>query len=38
MPQDFIPKPGAKYLDTYEYKFATGQRLQIREFYQRMLK
>ena len=38
VPPELVPKPGAKYLDTYEYKFVTGQRLQIREFYGKMLK
>ncbi|HLY64024.1 MAG TPA: extracellular solute-binding protein, partial [Chloroflexota bacterium] len=32
------PKPGIKYLDTYEYNFETGQRLQIRDFFQKLLK
>ncbi|HLY67669.1 MAG TPA: extracellular solute-binding protein [Chloroflexota bacterium] len=38
MPSYLIPKPGVKYLDTYEYNFETGQRLQIRDFYQKLLK
>jgi len=32
------PKPGIKYLDTYDYKFQFEQRLQIRDFYQKLLK
>ncbi|HEX6512435.1 MAG TPA: extracellular solute-binding protein [Chloroflexota bacterium] len=38
MPPELVPKPGVKYVDTYDYKFVTEQRLQIREFYQKMLK
>jgi iron(III) transport system substrate-binding protein len=38
VPPQLLPKPGVKYLDTYDYKFVTEQRLQIREFYGRMLK
>jgi len=38
MPPQLIPKPGVKYLNTYDYKFVTQQRLQIRDFYQKMLK
>jgi iron(III) transport system substrate-binding protein len=37
-PPDIIPKPGVKYLDTYDYDFATKQRLQIRDFYAKMLR
>jgi iron(III) transport system substrate-binding protein len=37
-PPDSIPKPGVQYLDTYDYTFATKQRLQIRDFYARMLR
>lgn len=38
VPSYLIPKSGVKYLDTYEYNFATKQRLQIRDFYAKMLK
>lgn len=38
MPPNAIPKPGTSYLDTYEYKFATTQRLPIRDWYVKLLK
>ena len=38
IPPNLIPKPGIKYLDTYEYKFETGQRLEIRNYYMKLLK
>ena len=38
MPPTAVPKPGVKYLDTYDYKFATTQRLPIRDWYASLLK
>jgi hypothetical protein len=38
MPDRLIPKAGGKYVDTYEYKFATGTRLQARDFYTKLLR
>jgi iron(III) transport system substrate-binding protein len=38
LPEYLIPKPGVKYLDTYEYVFETGQRLDIRDFYTKLLR
>lgn len=33
-----VPKPGVKYLDTYEYDFQTKQRSNIRGYYEKLLK
>ena len=33
-----IPKPGAKYVDLYDYDFEIHQRGKIRDFYAQMLK
>jgi len=33
-----VPKPGVKYLDTYDYDFEENQRLKIRDFYNKLLK
>jgi iron(III) transport system substrate-binding protein len=38
VPERLIPKPGIKYLDTYEYTFATTTRLQIRDFFAKLLR
>ncbi|HEX6511523.1 MAG TPA: extracellular solute-binding protein [Chloroflexota bacterium] len=38
LPPQVIPKPGVKYLDTYDYEFETSQRLPIRDFYASLLK
>jgi len=38
MPDRLVPKAGKKYVDTYEYTFATTTRLQIREFYTKLLR
>jgi hypothetical protein len=33
-----VPKPGVKYLDTYDYDFEVNQRIKIRDFYDKLLK
>ncbi len=33
-----VPKPGVKYLHTYDYDFELTQRLGIRDFYASLLK
>jgi len=38
LPPRVIPKPGVKYLDTYDYEFQTKQRTNIRQFYEKLLK
>lgn len=38
VPARLIPQPGKKYVDTYEYTFATTTRLQIRDFFAKMLR
>ena len=38
LPARVVPKPGIKYLDTYDYEFQTKQRTPIREFYAKLLK
>ena len=38
LPARVIPKPGVKYLDTYNYEFQTKQRAPIRDFYMKLLK
>ncbi len=38
LPPRVIPKPGVKYLDTYDYEFQTKQRTGIRQFYEKLLK
>lgn len=38
IPSYLIPQSGVKYLDTYEYNFETGQRLDIRDFYTKLLR
>jgi iron(III) transport system substrate-binding protein len=38
LPEQVIPQPGVKYLDTYDYEFQTKQRTGIREFYAKLLK
>ena len=38
VPPSLIPKPGVKYLDSYQYKFATTQRLPIRDWFTKLLK
>jgi iron(III) transport system substrate-binding protein len=37
-PPSIIPKPGIKYLDTYDYDFEEGPRLKIRDFLAKLLK
>ncbi|MFI5267333.1 MAG: ABC transporter substrate-binding protein, partial [Chloroflexota bacterium] len=37
-PDSIIPKPGIKYLDTYDYDFEEGPRLKIRDFFAKLLK
>jgi len=37
-PASIIPKPGIKYLDTYDYAFEEGPRLKIRDFFAKLLK
>jgi iron(III) transport system substrate-binding protein len=38
LPARVVPKPGVKYLDTYDYDFQTKQRTPIRDFFQKILK
>ena len=38
IPPRMVPKPGVKYLDTYDYDFELTQRLGIRDFYASLLK
>lgn len=38
VPPDLVPQVGVKYLDTYDFEFETTQRLQIRDFFAKMLK
>lgn len=37
-PASIVPKPGVKYLDTYDYDFEEGPRLKIRSFFGKLLK
>jgi iron(III) transport system substrate-binding protein len=38
LPARVVPKPGVKYLDTYDYEFQTKQRNNIRAAYEKLLK
>lgn len=37
VPADQVPKPGGSYLDTYDYTFETTQRIEIRDFFAKVL-
>lgn len=38
LPADQIPQPGVQYFDTYEYQYASTQRLQLRDYFANLLK